>query len=546
MTHALLLVLALSGQAGAATAFSYTKAPRQPVTLVDSEGREIERTADGHLEVAVHDPVTAFGELAVSEYTPLIQGHFVYANSFSTESYQFFQSAGASTGIASNMASCSSGSTATLSLCSIRTARSLVYHPGQGSLGRWTADFSTAVAGTIQFTGFGNAETALGFTANEYGLFGIVRSSGGVRHTVVMGIHTKSSNAQNVTVTLNNQAFTCAVTNGADARVTANEISQCDFSGLYPGWVTEAQGSSVTFIPTVPGSQGGTFSATFPTSGGATFTTLFTGKNPNVEFVRQSEWNIDTLDGSGSTRNPSGLNLDYTGLNVYQLAYQYLGAGQVVFSVESPRANGSEGEEMLPVHRISYAGRETTPSLSNPSMPFVISSRNVGVASDVVVKSASFAAFTQGPHITLGRERSYGVTKSGITTAWTPLLTLNNSRLFGERVNQSELLVESIQISNVGTKGLEIQVLENAIVGNDRSWVYVSTNTSPARVDFSATTYSSGIPRISRGVPSNTQAEIDASRYSMNINSGGRITVLGRATNTTTDATVSIQWAEDQ
>lgn len=531
--------------AGAATTFDYRKAPKQPVFLVDENGNSIATTAEKHLEVALHDPITTFGEVKVAEKTPLIQQNFVYPNAGSTETLTFFTNSGASTSTANNMISCDSG-TQTLALCSVRTNRSLVYHSGQGAEGMWTAKYSSSVAGSILFSGFGNAETAVGFTMNESGKFGIVRSSGGVRHVVQMVVDVKSSHAQIATVTLNGTAFSCLVTNGADTRVTTNDLGVCDFTGQYPGWVTEAQGSTITFIPTIPGPLTGTYSVAFSTSGSGTFSTFATGKNPAVEFVEQNAWNIDTLDGSGSTSNPSGLSLNPANLQVYGIGFQYLGGGQIVYKVQSPNASGPEGEEMLPVHRISYAGREKSPSLSNPSMPFVLSARNVGVGGNLGISVGSVSAFTQGKHVVLGKGRSYSVSKTGLGTTYVPLLTINNSRLYGNRVNQSELDIQSIQISNNGTKGMEIQVIEDAHLGNDRSWVQVSTNTSPARADFSATTYSNGIVRVSRGIPAGQQAEIDAAKFRMDIPAGSRITIVGRAVSTTVDATISAQWDEDQ
>lgn len=521
-----------------ANAQTYFKPGITPVEIVDKKGHKVTVDRDGHMDVHIQGPVSAFGDLSTSENTPVIQEDFVYGAS--TESWAFFINGGGSTDTVNlSMLSAYSGNSDTSSLVSVRTRRNLVYRPGQGSMGRFTAMFSTGVAGTIQFAGFGNAETSLGFVTNEYGYFGVVRSSGGVRQVTNINIDVKSSNAQNATVTLDGKAFTCAVTNGATVDVTAAEIAFCDYSTQYPGWSAQAHRSSVTFIPAIPGVLSGSYSLTFPTSGSATASQKSTGKNPNVEFIPQANWNLDTMDGTASTSNPSGQYIDYTKLNVYQIQYQYLGGGAITFYAENQNSG-----ELIGIHRIKYAGREYSPSISNPTMPFVISARNVGVAGGVTIKSASIAAFNQGIYRDLGQQRAYSVTKT-IGTSFVPILTLNNSRESINQVNavnQREIAPISLNISNTGTKGMEIIVVEQARLGTDRYYSYVSTNTSPARVDYTATSYTNGIARLYRGIPAGQADEIDLTPYLFRLEPGNSISVIGRAVSVGTDASVSLQW----
>jgi len=47
----------------------------------------------------------------------------------------------------------------------------------------------------------------------------------------------------------------------------------------------------------------------------------------------QSDWNKDTLDGSGGTSNPSGVNLNITRNNLYWIDYQNLGGGTIRWGV---------------------------------------------------------------------------------------------------------------------------------------------------------------------------------------------------------------------
>jgi len=49
--------------------------------------------------------------------------------------------------------------------------------------------------------------------------------------------------------------------------------------------------------------------------------------------VLQSDWNKDTLDGTGGVSNPSGMKLDVTKINTYWIDYQWLGGGRVRYGV---------------------------------------------------------------------------------------------------------------------------------------------------------------------------------------------------------------------
>mgnify|MGYP001565214993 CR=1 FL=1 len=509
------------------------------IGITGSGGIGVNVSGEGHLETEVHGPVSAFGEVSIAANEPVIQEQFVYGAS--TEAWAFFINGGASTSSASNMLVLNSGAE-TFSHAAARSRHSLTYKAGQGALVRFTAMFSTGAVATSQLAGLGNSESFVGFgTGVTDGNFGVFRSSGGLRDVNRLSVDTKSSNSQTVTITLNGQAFSCTVTNGATINTTANEIGDCDYTTMYPGWITEVEGSTVVFIPLTPGPMTGTFSASFPTSGVGTFSEVTAGVNPNIEQINQASWNIDVMDGTASTSNPSGMLLDKSKLQVYAIKYQYLGAGALEFMAE----DASSGE-LVPVHRIRYAGREYSPSLSNPTMPITFSVRNVGVAGNKTLSVASAGAFVQGEIKDLGQQRSYQVSKTGFGTSFIPILTLRNSRIRGSRINQSELVPIGISISNTGGKAMEFEVREQSDLGNSAYFSYVSTNTSAAKVDFSATTALRGIARLTRGVSSGASADIDLQRYGFTIEAGNQIVILIKANSATTDATVSLQWVERQ
>jgi hypothetical protein len=64
----------------------------------------------------------------------------------------------------------------------------------------------------------------------------------------------------------------------------------------------------------------------------------------STNYVNQSSFNVDTLDGSG----PSGITLDISKQQILVIQYQWLGSGQVIFSMS---INGTT----IPFHKFNHA-----------------------------------------------------------------------------------------------------------------------------------------------------------------------------------------------
>jgi hypothetical protein len=57
--------------------------------------------------------------------------------------------------------------------------------------------------------------------------------------------------------------------------------------------------------------------------------TATSGAPSDANFVSQTNWNLDTLLGTGGTSNPSGFTLDVTKTQILVIDYQFLGVGRV-------------------------------------------------------------------------------------------------------------------------------------------------------------------------------------------------------------------------
>jgi hypothetical protein len=193
-------------------------------------------------------------------------------------------------------------------------------------------------------------------------------------------------------------------------------------------------------------------------------------------WVPQTSWNIDVCDGTNGSTNKSGITLDPTKLNVFQIKYQYLGAGNIFFSIEN-----AETGEFTPVHMIKFAGANTVTSVEQPSLNMIWRAENTSNTTSIAVKAASGALFLEGDRKFLGPEHARENNKSSITTE-TNILTLRNATTYNGKNNRAyaHLRTLSVAANKGGTiSGIAtLKVIRNTTLGGSPS--YTATNGSTA------------------------------------------------------------------
>lgn len=193
-------------------------------------------------------------------------------------------------------------------------------------------------------------------------------------------------------------------------------------------------------------------------------------------WVPQTSWNVDVCDGTNGSTNQSGITLDPTKLNIFQIKYQYLGAGNIFFSIENP-----ETGEFTPVHMIKFAGANTGTSVEQPSLNMIWRVENTSNATSIAVKAASGALFLEGDRRLLGPEHARENNKASITTE-TNILTLRNATTYNGKTNRAyaHLRTLSVAANKGGTiSGIAtLQVIRNTTLGGSPS--YTATNGSTA------------------------------------------------------------------
>ena len=446
---------------------------------IDGSGdlQALAATSEGHLEVAIHDPLLPFGSLHTEKLTPIFQTDAVYGVNTS-EVRTTTQTTGSVTGN-SNLFTCSTGTTSG-AFATLQSRRRLRYRPGQGVVARFTAMWSAPVASSIVVAGIGSAESGLYFGYNGTA-FGVLHSRGGVREIQTLTVTTASTATNNYVVTLNNVAFTATATNNGSTTKTAYEIA----SGTYAGWTATQRGATVVFLANDVGNKTGAFSlaqtgAGTPAAG--SYAETLAGGAASDTWIAQADWNGDKLNGTGT----SGITLDPAKGNVFQIAVQYLGFGAIKFQVEVT-PTGANNPTFVTVHTIKSPNTRTTTTLTQPSFPFTMAAYSAGSTTNVSVSCASFAGFVEGDQKLIGPRMSYFDTSTAVTTgAYYALLTVRNEYVYNGRANQAVVRLISVGAAHDDATPVACHVIKNATLVGTPSFAAWSAN-SCTYVDTAAT-----------------------------------------------------------
>jgi hypothetical protein len=469
---------------------------------------------------------SAFGENVAIPITPKIQGDGVYG--LDPREFQTFTFS--NSGIATNgnsLLRVGAGTDAN-SYGVIRSTNFLRYRPGQGAVCRFTTAFSENPVGFTQRAGLFNQENAIqiGY-AHTNGQFGVLRASGGKTDIHKFTFSTLANG--DVTVTLNNTGFTAVTLNtgslaGNIAQLVRGLEAQALFNALY---IAEYDQTSITVLATSLGAQTGTFNITSTATITFTNQTLQTGVAQTENWTFQEDFNLDKLDGTGT----SGVTIDPSNLNVYQINFRWLGAGEIRYAVENP-LNG----DMFFFHHEHYSNRNTIPHLDNPSMKVGYVAANLGGATSGVVTctGASFLGAIEG--IVQPTRLPYSATATRTDAMNTPgslyhLLTIKN------------------RVNTVADPAV-IYLYYNAQFTNALRW----TSQTVFNASLYATQDSTGLfilpaqstpPIASFHVSDGATIDVDLVNIGIDIPPGGFITAAISSSSNMTQASASFIYVED-
>lgn len=379
--------------------------------------------------------VSAFGEPIAVSMTPVIQLDGIYG--LPNSRFEKFTS-GTGFVSANDLMEVSTGIGA-YGYGVLRSRRTVRYRPGQGALARFTAKFSEGTSGYIQRAGFFSQEQAIQVGYQDEN-FGIIKQSGGKAQIMELNLISAAAGNENVSIVLDGTLYSVSATNvGLSGNVA--EIGNQEYSG----WTVNHYDNSVYFLSQSLGLKTGSFSLSSNGSLSGTFHVQTSGVADSVTFIPQSAFNLDKLDGTGT----SGMVLNPQTLNVYQINFRWLGAGEIRFAIEDPCSG-----DMFFFHHIHWANRYDIPHIANPSMKvgYVAASLG-GTGTDISVGGASILGGIEGSIISNYFPIAVTHTRSdtmNVANAVYHVLSVKNNIIVNDsvkKINLREILPQSLAAS---------------------------------------------------------------------------------------------------
>lgn len=480
------------------------------------------------LDVNIRESTTAFGEISVAEPTAIVQLDYLYGLHpalITTKKQQF----GTAT-TENSMLKISTGA-ASNSSASAQSVNLIHYNPGQGAFCRFSGIYSTGVTGSTQYLGAGNESNGFFFGYKD-NVFGILRRQGGSPEVRTLTITTGSSTNQNVTITLDSTSkIDVAVTNSGNTTTTANEIAAADYSNIGPGWTAKAVNNTVIFISwDAKNTHTGTYSI-----GGTgivgSFAQSVAGITPTEFFLPQAEWNVDPYNGTGI----SGITLDQTKGNIYQIRWQWLGFGLITYSIENPKTGVFDI-----VHKEKYANTNTIPSIASPQLPLYYCVSNTSNTTNLTLYSGSAAGFVDGKENFIGIRGGAKGKNTSVSNTEIPIFSIRNTLVYQGKINYRKTKINIISLASSHLKPVEINFYANGTLTNAN---FTTTNPfSSTDYDSSATSFSGGFYLFSVTLPPNTQEVffLTEDKYSGILAPGNTFTATARNIENSSSGTVSI------
>lgn len=254
-----------------------------------------------------------------------------------------------------------------------------------------------------------------------------------------------------------------------------------------------------------------------------------------INSYPQNIWNIDKCDGTNIF--PAMNFRDY--LNVFQIQFQYLGAGAIVFSIENPDTGVFE-----PVHMIKYANSNTVSNVVNPSLGLIMYQRTDSTGYPLSsdndgISIASFSLSAEGKLRPTGEMFNIQGSKLGVSNL-SPILTIRNKSLFYGITNRKAIQLFVLSASVDGTKSSDLVIRKNqGLTG--ASWSDVSTNLTPVEYTTTGTLGASGRDILIFNLSKVDKFFDDMLNYELILFPGDSYTFLVQSSSST-DTSVSISW----
>lgn len=422
------------------------------------------------------------------------------------------------------------------STAAILSRKAIRYQPGLGATCRFTFGCTTDIdtTGVAQSAGLGDEEDGFFFSYRD-NVMNIVRRYGGLRDVHLLALSSGGTSPGDVTINLDGVEVEAPITNvgAGNANATVIELRDGVNWETVTGYRAYADGNVLVLVALRTGVKSGLFSYTEGTTGATgTLSQAVTGQDFTEEVIPQSTWNLDKADGTEILPD-----IDWSFGNVFQIRYQWLGYGAITFFLEAPGTGN-----LLPVHRVAYANANEDPSVFVPTFRFNAFVTNQATTKNVSAFVGSAAGFVDGGKVLEGQRLAQNYSKSGVGTAFEPIVTLCAPRFYEGRTARVTSNVFRLVFSASGAADFEILRLAN--LEGSTSW---SSAGGYLLQDTSSTGATGGTRIWADRVETNGRAEATANEtveYLVDLVPGEIITVVAKADSGSIKTGVAINWAE--
>ena len=469
---------------------------------------------------------SAFGEPISVPLTPVIQLDSLYG--LDPREFQTFSFGTGSYENTGTLFKCHTG-TGAYGYGVIRSNRLLRYRPGQGAMCRFTAAYENPQENVTLRAGFFSQEQALniGYNGTQ---FGVLRQNGGKAHIHEFTITAGGTGTANITL---NGVTTNVAIASADTKDVATTIAAASFAG----WTVEQCDNKVFFLSNSVGPLAGAF--TYGGTGTATLAVLQTGVPHTTNWTYQTDFNIDKLDGTG----PSKVTIDPSKLNIFQIQFRWLGAGEIDYSIEDPLTGN-----IIHFHHEQYSNRNSDVHLDNPSfrIGYIAANLGAGTITDAHTYGASMMAAQEGIEADNAFTTATGTSKLSLSSGSTHhLIGLKNSTIYQNKINLRKVKMKRLDVAVQSNDPVQIYLILNGTSSVTHSYVKVADYSCVVE-DTNTGTYTLANEHVMAQfvLPAGGNIDIDLDKLEVTVPPGSHLDVCVSSGQTIQSIATALTWIE--